>query len=742
MATIPCCPITGVSVVNPVQCPNGHCFEESAIITWLATNTTCPIGRELLTLPMLVPNRALKEMIEAASAPVVTIPVAATASTTTPLITVAPVISTSAQLWSSTITGDIPMSGSFTRGKPESWYTCTINVPDSMERYPLDVALVIDVSGSMGSEVHAEGAEGTGLTVLNVVDHAARTCINMLGDQDRLCMITYSDDARGVLGLTQMDADGKTRAELASTGMSAGGTTNIWAGLKAAIDTLKTYERPNRNQVVLLLTDGQPTYPPSIGHKGAFETYALSQKFNGVLYTFGFGYVLDEKEGQGLLIETALAGSGSFAFIPDGSMIGRTFPTVMAEALTTVGTHVKLELDLPKQLVETKNMKYPCVSSDKVVLSLGTLRNGQSLDVAIKLKTPPTSPVNGVVRYSSPLSGACTVEVPTVQAEAVRGPAPQSVLRMQFVNVVFSACMSAKMSDFPGAQKCIREFAQSDAADDLPETTKADLVGQIAIAFSEAKHYQKWGKYYLPNLLYAHLFQICLNSMDPGIQVYGGSLSKALRLQGNNIFAKLPAPVPPVKATPYYGGGSGYSSGGRPSTAYHAPIDMGAINQGPCFLGGCVVAMKDGPKLVRDVKPGDITESGAKVVLVIETPNIDGKERFLVTLGNLVITEWHPVQLVAVSASTAAPWQFPIDITASSAQDWDCIYSFVLDSQHYMRIGAYNVATLNHKSSEPVLQHDYFGTEAVIADLSRAPGFKDGHVVVRPENWVNSRFVF
>jgi hypothetical protein len=67
---------------------------------------------------------------------------------------------------------------------------------------PCDIVLVIDVSYSMITEaslpVDADPTkrESTGLTVLDLTKHAARTIIETMNDDDRLAIVTFSTDAK------------------------------------------------------------------------------------------------------------------------------------------------------------------------------------------------------------------------------------------------------------------------------------------------------------------------------------------------------------------------------------------------------------------------------------------------------------------------------------------------------------------------------------------------------------------
>jgi Mg-chelatase subunit ChlD len=70
-----------------------------------------------------------------------------------------------------------------------------------LQRASCDIVLVIDVSGSMAAAAPLPEAtddkdeEAAGLSVLDLVKHAARTILETLGPGDRLGIVTFSDDA-------------------------------------------------------------------------------------------------------------------------------------------------------------------------------------------------------------------------------------------------------------------------------------------------------------------------------------------------------------------------------------------------------------------------------------------------------------------------------------------------------------------------------------------------------------------
>lgn len=85
-------------------------------------------------------------------------------------------------------------------------FIVSVQPPTLPENGPIrascDIVLVIDVSGSMSSAAPLPEAEdenekeATGLSVLDLTKHAARTILETLNAGDRLAIVTFSDEAK------------------------------------------------------------------------------------------------------------------------------------------------------------------------------------------------------------------------------------------------------------------------------------------------------------------------------------------------------------------------------------------------------------------------------------------------------------------------------------------------------------------------------------------------------------------
>lgn len=141
---------------------------------------------------------------------------------------------------------------------------CPPEVPSTkINHVPCDIVLVIDVSGSMNAEApapteNASEMERTGLTVLDLTKHGSLTILESLDENDRLGLVTFSDDANILQNLLPMTAENKKIARGHIEGLHAEGVTNLWHGTLKGIEVSGSHQNNNRASAIMILTDGLP----------------------------------------------------------------------------------------------------------------------------------------------------------------------------------------------------------------------------------------------------------------------------------------------------------------------------------------------------------------------------------------------------------------------------------------------------------------------------------------------------
>ena len=119
--------------------------------------------------------------------------------------------------------------------------------PSGIERVSVDIVFVIDTSGSMGGRK------------IDQTRVALETIINELRSVDRFTMVTF-DSTVSMWQNRLVSADEyRQRGVQFARELEAGGGTNFNEGLQAGIRILKEHGNSNYVQLLVMLTDGEPT---------------------------------------------------------------------------------------------------------------------------------------------------------------------------------------------------------------------------------------------------------------------------------------------------------------------------------------------------------------------------------------------------------------------------------------------------------------------------------------------------
>ena len=142
-----------------------------------------------------------------------------------------------------------------------------------------DTIIVVDVSISMEDvdyyPTRLDGAIEAGIEYIN----ARAKCLG-----DRIAIVSFSDSANIVLGLT--DISKKSKIVSAMRCLTIKGGTNITQGLKATIRVFGNNKNLNHLRQVILLTDGYGGNPVKTGAK-------LKEQYNAVIDVVGIGGIPD-----------------------------------------------------------------------------------------------------------------------------------------------------------------------------------------------------------------------------------------------------------------------------------------------------------------------------------------------------------------------------------------------------------------------------------------------------------------
>ena len=208
----------------------------------------------------------------------------------------------------------------------------TALVNDRQQLEPINLALVIDRSGSMADA-----------DKMSRVKAALLTLVSQLRDTDVLSITTFESEADVLLPACRL-TDRMRICDLIRQ-IQPGGSTNLHAGLMLGYhEALKNYKRDATNRVILL-TDGIANRGVTAPEDIARDSRAFNDR--GIdLSTIGVGLDLN----QDLLRQLAKSGRGLFHFVADAQDLQKVFVDELQSLLSLVATEPRAEVFYPPEL--------------------------------------------------------------------------------------------------------------------------------------------------------------------------------------------------------------------------------------------------------------------------------------------------------------------------------------------------------------------------------------------------------
>ncbi|KAL2172696.1 hypothetical protein VTG60DRAFT_4142 [Thermothelomyces hinnuleus] len=614
-----------------------------------------------------------------------------------------------------------------------------------LHHVPCDIVLCIDVSRSMNAAAPAPATsdgdqEYTGLTVLDLVKHAARTILETLDERDRLGIVTFSTEAQTIQGLTPMTAEKKASLVKKINSLQGVSMTNLWSGIRQSLELFDT-DSGGRVPALLILTDGIPNLkcPP----RGYIPKLQSMEPLPATIHTFGFGYNLR----SGLLKSIAEFGGGNYSFIPDAGMVGTVFIHAVANLQSTFANNAKLRLTYPSylQLEETTgeavgrqmpvelegDVPEPMTS---LTILLGNIQFGQSRDIYLRYGNDHANPLDSPTSEAAERQGPPTIITavleyqhftPTVHRTVAHQhpfsfspsiPAAEIAYHMsraavvaflsticplnpqlehepltqarrppdlpQLLQSLVSALPAAKpecANSHEGCRALLTDLCGSPSLA-TQAADPATWTGQIALALVDSDHYHRWGIHYLPSLAGAHARQVCNSFKDAGPLRYGvdSPLFQRCRDRLDEAFDNLPPPEPAPQ--PVFGHSS--------TLPYQPVVSMHRYNNAMngCFAGESGVLLAGGPlagKVVRlaQLRKGMevVTPKGPRKVMKVLRMPVRGVEMCVISGGG----HEEPVLVTpwhpVALREDGGGWQFPRDLALRSVRYTGAVYSVLLE---------------------------------------------------------------
>ncbi|MBI5593855.1 MAG: VWA domain-containing protein [Deltaproteobacteria bacterium] len=244
--------------------------------------------------------------------------------------------------------------------------------PDHWPIEHADLVIVLDRSGSMAGQKLSDARQ------------AVARLIDQMTADDRLAIITYSNNVQVLSPLVGMDETQRRQLKTVVAQVNAAGGTNLGAGLKQGIQTLMQTPADGRQRRVILISDGQAnqgiTDPQELG-----DMASGAAEHNLAVSTVGVGNDFNE------ILMTTLAdhGAGRYYFLEDPNRFALVFDKEFQDTRNVAASGVEILVPLKNGVRLVNAGGYPIqVNSGQAVIRPGDLLSGQQRNFFLTFQVP------------------------------------------------------------------------------------------------------------------------------------------------------------------------------------------------------------------------------------------------------------------------------------------------------------------------------------------------------------------
>jgi len=253
-------------------------------------------------------------------------------------------------------------------------------IKEDKSRPPLNLSLVLDVSGSMG-----------GRKLHNLKDSVTKL-IQQLSDKDTVGIVTFTDYIEEVFPSCKMSPKNKAKALSEVNNLSSKFMTNMSGGMFKGFEQLKKADlKKGTVHRMLLFTDGHANV--GLNTQEQFSEMVKTQigESNITISTFGYG----EDHDDNILKNIAEMGKGNFYFIENVEDMAKTFARELGGLLSCYAQNITLELilkDKSGELIDVLNdFSVHSDSESHAKIDLDDIYSEEEKHILVKMKLNPVT---------------------------------------------------------------------------------------------------------------------------------------------------------------------------------------------------------------------------------------------------------------------------------------------------------------------------------------------------------------
>ena len=240
------------------------------------------------------------------------------------------------------------------------------------KRAPVNVAIVLDKSGSMNGEKIAKAKD------------AAIAAIGRLGSSDIVSVVAYDSTVKVIVPATKLNDKEWVIQQVRS--IEAGGSTALFAGVSKGAEELRKFLDKNRVNRVILLSDGLANVgPQSPSELGALGSSLMKEGIS--VSTMGLG--LDYNED--LMTKLARNSSGNHVFIEQADDLVRVFNHEFNDVLSVVAQEVAIDVRVADAVRPVRVLNVDAeINGQQVIVKMNQLYSEQEKYVMLEVEVPAT----------------------------------------------------------------------------------------------------------------------------------------------------------------------------------------------------------------------------------------------------------------------------------------------------------------------------------------------------------------
>ena len=241
----------------------------------------------------------------------------------------------------------------------------------SEERAPINIAIVLDRSGSMQGQKIAEAKR------------AAIAALQRLRRDDIVSVVTYQSTVDVVVPATKLHDRGAVHRAIQS--IHASGKTALFGGVSKGARELEKFVDENRVNTLLLLSDGLANIGPS--SPGELRQLGASLARQGIsVTTVGLGLDYNEDLMTGL----AMASDGNHYFVEDAEDLEAVFAAEFGDAASVVAQGVEIRIRCAANVRPVRVLgREARISGQSVYASMNQLFRDQTRTLLLEVEVQP-----------------------------------------------------------------------------------------------------------------------------------------------------------------------------------------------------------------------------------------------------------------------------------------------------------------------------------------------------------------